>query len=236
MIAAAGSGERLGAGGPKAFVELAGRPLLAHSLAAIERAERIGAVVIAAPAGWLERADEALAAHPGLSGAVVEGAASRAGSVRAALERVGTDLVVVHDAARPLASPELFDAIVDLLAEESAAVAAIAAAPLRDTVKRSRSPHAGGGAGHAPGEVVETVARDDLWAAQTPQGFRTSALRAAQARAKAAGELGRATDEALLLEGVERVLLVPAPAHNLKVTTPGDLGLAAALLAARGRV
>ena len=224
VIAAAGSGERLGAGGPKAFVGLAGRPLLAHSLEAIAAAQRIGAVVVAAPADAVDRARDLLAAHPGLEGTVVPGGPSRAESVALALEHVATDLVLVHDAARPLAPPALWDAVVERLERDSELSAVIAAAPVTDTIKSAE-----------PGTeiVTGTVPRDGLWGAQTPQGFRVAALRAAQEAARAQGRLADATDEARLIEEAgERVGLEPAPAGNIKVTTAEDLLVAAALLGA----
>jgi 2-C-methyl-D-erythritol 4-phosphate cytidylyltransferase len=149
---------------------------------------------------------------------VVAGAASRSGSVAAVLERVDSELVAVHDAARPLAGPELFDAVLGELASDPDAAAVICAAPLTDTVKR-----AGGD------RVVEaTLDRSALWAAQTPQAFRTEALR----EALAGGDLAAATDDASLVEALgHRVLLHEAPAENVKVTTPADLRLAELLLA-----
>lgn len=228
MIAAAGSGERLGAGGPKAFVELAGRPLLEWSVAAAAGAASIQALVVAAPGGFEEAAEAAIAAAaPDLAAQVLPGGASRAESVRRAVAVVETDLVLVHDAARPLTPAALFDAIAGRLGRESAG-AVIAAAPIRDTVKRA----AGGSA-----RVEETLAREQLWAAQTPQGFQVEVLRAAQEAAEQAGELAGATDEACLVEAAGgEVLLEEAPAHNVKVTTADDLAVAAALLDARGRV
>jgi 2-C-methyl-D-erythritol 4-phosphate cytidylyltransferase len=228
VIAAAGSGERLGAGGPKAFVELAGRPLLGWSVAAAAEAASTEALVVAAPDGFEEAAEAAIAAAaPDLAAQVVPGGASRAESVRLATAVVGTDLVLIHDAARPLAPASLFDAIVGRLEREPAA-AVIAAAPIRDTGKR---------AADGAARVEETLVREHLWAAQTPQGFRVGALRAAQAAAEQAGELAGATDEARLIEGAGgEVLLEEAPAYNVKVTTAEDLVVAEALLAVRGRV
>ena len=210
MIAAAGSGQRLGAGGPKAFVEVAGRPLIGWSLAALGAAESIQRVVVATPPGHeaeLGRAE------------LVAGGATRAESVRLAMAVVDTDLVVIHDAARPLATPELFDRVVARLAE-SGADGAIAATPVADTLKLAED-----------GEVIaRTVDRGGLWAAQTPQAFRAEPLRVAQA----AAEFEAATDEASLIERAGgRVLLVTTDEPNPKVTTPADLRTVEALLAAR---
>jgi 2-C-methyl-D-erythritol 4-phosphate cytidylyltransferase len=228
VIAAAGSGQRLGVGGPKAFVELRGRSLLARALDVVAASEAIETVVIAAPAGHEGVAAAQLAACAGIDGEVLAGGASRAESVRIALERVATELVLIHDAARPLAPVELFDAIVARLSAEAGAEAVIAASPIVDTIKRSHRPH------HEqdPGVVAATVPRDDLWAAQTPQGFRTGALRAAQRAGAEQGGLAAATDEAGLIEAVGgTVLLERAPASNLKVTDGADLRQAGALLA-----
>jgi 2-C-methyl-D-erythritol 4-phosphate cytidylyltransferase len=233
LIAAAGSGQRLGAGGPKAFADVAGRPLLEWSLLAASAAESIDAIVVAAPGGdGCERASELIAGLDGIQAEVVAGGATRAESVSAALEWTDTELVLVHDAARPLAGADLFDAIVARLERSPSAAAVIAATPVADTLKRAGAHQTAAGLGEVP-SVLETVSRADLWAAQTPQGFRVDRLREAQERAQARGELVDATDEARLIERAGgTVLLEPAPASNLKITTPDDLALAATLLSA----
>ena len=152
------------------------------------------------------------------------GGASRSESVRAALELVETADVVVHDAARPLALPELFDNVVAELHRESAD-GVVAAAPVTDTIKevvRDR-------------EISRTLDRSSLWAAQTPQAFRTEILRRAL---EATGLISEATDDAMLVERIRdrihgKVLVHPAPAQNLKVTTPMDLRVAELALAER---
>ena len=219
VVAAAGSGSRLGAGGPKALVEVAGRPLLAWSLDALAAAESVGLIVIAAPPGG-ELALERLA---GDAAHVVTGGATRSESVAAALAIAEGELVVVHDAARPLATSQLFDEVVSLLASDPTADAVIAAAPVPDTVKRTRGERL---------EVTETVDRDGLWAVQTPQAFRAETLR--RALDVSADELTGATDDAMLVERAGgKVLIHPSPAENLKVTTPHDLRVAELLLRAR---
>ena len=213
VIAAAGSGERLGAGGPKALVEVGGRPLLAWSLDAFADAARIGSVVIAAPPGH----DEEVRAIAG-GATVLSGGSSRSESVARALEHVDSDLVAVHDAARPLATGELFDAVVGELERDSGCDAVVAAAPVADTVKRALA-----------GRVIETVPRSELWAVQTPQVFRTDALR--RALDADAETLANATDDASLVEaagGVVRVFEWAQP--NLKVTTSLDLRLVESIL------
>jgi 2-C-methyl-D-erythritol 4-phosphate cytidylyltransferase len=195
-------------------VALAGRPLLAWCLEAFAAAESVGSVIVAAPAD-----------HVGAMVAdgveLVEGGESRSESVAAALERADSELVVVHDAARPLVTAQLIDTVVTRLAGEPEAAGVIAATPITDTVKRVED-----------SAIVATEDRERLWAAQTPQAFRTEALR--EALAVDAAALANATDDASLVEARGgKMLIEPAPASNLKVTNPADLQLAELLL---GRV
>ncbi len=139
-----------------------------------------------------------------------------------ALGEAESELVVVHDAARPLVSAELIDAVVERLLESAEVDGVIAAAPLTDTVKQIA---------RGKRRIARTERRDELWAAQTPQVFHTQALRAAHA----APSRGKVTDDAMLIEQAGGIVLVePAPAWNLKVTTPDDLHVAELLLGARG--
>ncbi len=225
MIAAAGSGARLGAGGPKALVEIAGRPLIAWCLDAFAAAGSVSAIVIAAPPGH-----EAEIAELAPGATVVTGGEARSRSVANALGRVETDLVAVHDAARPLVTAELIDALIAKLADRPDAAGVIAAAAVTDTVKRAREPRPAKGEFPRGGPTVaETESRDLLWAAQTPQVFRTGALR--EALAGDPQRVAAATDDAMLIEKAGGKLLIePAPAANIKVTTPDDLRIAAALL------
>jgi 2-C-methyl-D-erythritol 4-phosphate cytidylyltransferase len=171
--------------------------------------------VIAAPAGLEQRF--ASLAPAGLELDVVTGGASRGESVARGLDAVGSELVAVHDAARPLITPELIDAVCARLVDHPEAAGVIAAAPITDTVKRVE--------GDA---IVATEDRDRLWAAQTPQAFRTAALRDAHA----GGPQTAATDDAMLVERAGgSVLIEPAPPENLKVTTAVDLRVAEMLLA-----
>jgi 2-C-methyl-D-erythritol 4-phosphate cytidylyltransferase len=225
LIVAAGSGERLGAGRPKALVELAGRALLAWSIDALLASAGIEQIVIAMPPG---------AEHPPQlselqSVTIVDGGASRSESVRRALgaaskasEPHESDLVLVHDAARPLLTKALAESVIAALAGDPEADAAIAAMPVTDTVKRV----------DALGTVHETLDRSELWAVQTPQVFRRSALE--RALDVDPDELARATDDAWLIErGGGKVIVVRASDENLKVTTPLDLRVAELLLATR---
>ena len=211
LIAAAGTGERLGIDRPKAFASLGGRPLLAESLDRLDRCPWIDAVVVAAPPGWEEPAillAEELAATKVV--ACVPGGATRAESVRAALAEVPEDalVVLVHDAARPLVGDEIVERVLAPLTEGYAG--AVPALPIPDTVKRVEG-----------GIVVETLTRDGLVRAQTPQAFLAPALRAALA-----GDLSGATDCASLLERAgDRVAVVAGDPRLLKVTTPEDLAL-----------
>jgi 2-C-methyl-D-erythritol 4-phosphate cytidylyltransferase len=207
LVVAAGRGTRLGSNGPKALVQVAGRPMLAWSLDALRAVDEIEQIVVALPGG--------VAAPAGTIG--VPGGAERSHSVLAALRASQGDPVVVHDAARPLVTPEILRATLAALREHGCD-AAIAAAPVHDTVKRARD-----------GVVHGTLDRSELWAVQTPQAFRRAALEAALAAGDDA--LGAATDDAALVEaqgGTVRV--VPAPPENFKVTTPHDLRVAELLL------
>jgi 2-C-methyl-D-erythritol 4-phosphate cytidylyltransferase len=224
LIVAAGSGERLGAGRPKALVELAGRPMYEWSVAALREIDGIERIAIAMPVDFDEHAHGLDFAAPGGPAMLaVHGGATRSESVRRALDAVGPgDPVLVHDAARPLLTPQLAREVIDALAADASADAAIAAMPVTDTVKRV----------DAAGAVHETLDRGELWAVQTPQVFRRAALE--RALEVPAHELARATDDAWLIErDGGRVIVVRASDENLKVTTPLDLRVAELLLAGR---
>jgi 2-C-methyl-D-erythritol 4-phosphate cytidylyltransferase len=248
VLAAAGSGERLGAGGPKAFVPLAGRPLIEWSLAAFRAAPSVAPIVIACPPGHSD--ESAGAPSPDDAGdeeawrelRFVEGGATRSQSVSNALAAVETELVAIHDAARPLLTPELVEGVIATLRADPEADGAIAATPVTDTIKQLQA---------VPSEetkdaftpkyrvnasfvIDSTLDRSALWAAQTPQVFRVEALRRVLALALEP-EWAAATDEAMLVEGAGgKVLIHPSPPENLKVTTPLDLRLAELLLKAAG--
>jgi 2-C-methyl-D-erythritol 4-phosphate cytidylyltransferase len=226
VIAAAGSGQRLGAGGPKAFVPLAGRSLVEWSIDACRAAPSVRSIVVACPPGHVH--DLA-----GSDLGVVDGGATRAESVANALQAVGTELVAIHDAARPLVTSELIEEVVATLVADPNAAGAIAATPVIDTIK-----HLSSGTKRRfstpDGEnrrlvIDSTLDREALWAAQTPQVFRTAALR--EALAADPGRLAEATDESMMVEAAGgRVLIHPSSPENLKVTTPLDLKLAGLLL------
>jgi 2-C-methyl-D-erythritol 4-phosphate cytidylyltransferase len=205
IIPAAGSGERLGSDGPKAFVVCGGRPLLEWSVHVLRSV--CDRVIVAVPEG-----------HEGEDR--IRGGAVRSESVRLALEAAPeASVVVVHDAARPLVSVDL---VRECIAALDGVDGAIAAAPMTDTVKE-----AGEG-----GVVERTLDRGRLWRVQTPQVFRADVLRRALDVSHEA--LAAATDDAALVEAAGGTIrVVEAPADNIKVTRAVDLALAELLLAER---
>ncbi len=215
LVPAAGLGLRLGAGRPKALVELAGEPLLVHAVRALRACPRVGPVVVAAPARDVEDVADLLASYDVV---VVPGGASRQDSVGLALAALppGADLVLVHDAARCLVPAQVIDAVIDALLAGADAVVPVL--PLADTVKHVQGPR-----------VLGTIDRSSLRAVQTPQGFRRDVL----LRAHAAAVVG-ATDDAGLVEALGGpVVTVPGHDEAFKVTRPLDVRLAEALLAHR---
>ena len=211
LVVAAGRGERLGTAVPKAFAILAGRPMVQWSIVALEEVAAIEEIVVALPPG--------VDAPEGTIG--VAGGTQRSHSVQAALAAArADDVVLVHDAARPLLTPALIEDCLAAIAD-GGCDAAIAAAPVTDTVKE------------CDGEtVVRTLDRSRLWAVQTPQAFRREALERALDQDDEI--VGAATDDAALIEALGgTVRLVRAPRENLKVTTPFDLRVAELLLRER---
>jgi 2-C-methyl-D-erythritol 4-phosphate cytidylyltransferase len=211
LVVAAGRGERLGPGDPKAFRPVGGVPLLVHAVRALSAAACVRYVVVAAPADALEQTRDLLAGeHAGADLEVVAGGADRPASVRAALGAVppGLDVVLVHDAARPLAPSSLAEAVAVL--------------PVVDTVKQ------------VDGDlVVATLDRRALRAVQTPQGFRRAVLERAHDEHPAGGAV-EVTDDAGMVErlGID-VHVVPGHEEAFKVTRPVDLLLAELVLTSR---
>ena len=205
VVAAGGSGERLGADGPKAFVVCAGRPLIEWSLSVL--GEVCDRVIAAVPHGHADRPE------------FVQGGESRSASVRRALDAApDASVYVVHDAARPLVTRELVERCLDALVP--GVDGAIAAVPMSDTVKEAGT----------DGRVLRTLDRSSLWAIQTPQVFRGHVLR--EALDRDASALAAATDDAFLVEQAGgTVVVVEAPRENIKVTHAADLRVAEALLA-----
>lgn len=219
IIVAAGSGVRLGSNVPKAFVKLAGRTMLSWSLVTVRQVSSIGEVVITIPEGFEDAARaEVAAAGLALPVKITPGGIERQDSVRIALGLTSaeSDLVIVHDAARPLATPAIFEACLIAAARAGGAIAAI---PVSDTLKRV-----------ADRAIIATIARAELWQAQTPQAFRRDLLVAAHQRALT--EKIAATDDADLVERAgARVEVLECSTANLKITTPSDLAIVEAIIA-----
>jgi 2-C-methyl-D-erythritol 4-phosphate cytidylyltransferase len=244
IIVAAGSGSRLGADVPKAFVTLAGEPLLAHAVRNVLASAAVGHVVVVAPRGWLDRAEkvaaDVTAALPssgtdaGRQVSVVAGGATRQDSVAAGLASLPDDetLVLVHDAARCLAPPSMVARVVDALRAGHRAV--VPGLPVVDTIKLVWPGRAVGGVDR----VVETVSRDELRISQTPQGFHRATLAKAHEDARAghagldamvgadvsrAARAPRYTDDAEMAEAIADVVVVPGDPLAFKITGPEDL-------------
>jgi 2-C-methyl-D-erythritol 4-phosphate cytidylyltransferase len=211
LIVAAGLGERLGASRPKALVELAGRPLVQWSVDVLASIAAIERIIVALPPGV-----DAPVGTIGVAGGTV-----RSESVRLALAAAGAgDPVLVHDAARPLVSAELVQATLAAV-ERDGVDAAIAAAPVTDTVKQADE----------DGVVTRTLDRAGLWSVQTPQVFRRAVIE--RALEAPDGVLAEATDDAWLVERLGgSVRIVQSTPENLKVTCRLDL-LTAELLVAK---
>ena len=217
VLVAAGRGTRMGPGPAKAFRLLAGQPLVVHAARAALGSGAVGLLVAAAPPDAVAEVEAALT-QVGPGCVVVAGGASRRESVAAALAALpqGFDVVLVHDAARCLAPPELFANVA--AAVEGGADAVVPVLPVADTVKRVEGDL-----------VVTTLDRSALRTTQTPQGFRRAVL--LRAHASAAGDV---TDDAGMVERLGgKVQVVPGHEQAFKVTRPLDLLVAEAVLASR---
>ena len=210
ILLGAGAGRRLGGADPKAFLPIGGRPILAVAAAGAGACPEVDALVVAVPSEWEDRAREVL---DGLATpvTVVAGGSSREASVRAALAHVPPDvsLVVIHDAARPFASPDLFSRVLGAAVEGGDGIVPVV--PVTDTVVRLRD-----------GVLAASEPRDELSFSQTPQAFRAGPLREAHAAADTSS--ASFTDDATMLHwaGFE-VRAVPGDATNTKITTLADL-------------
>ncbi len=228
IVPAAGRGERLGPGAPKAMRSLGGVPMLVHAVRALASARAVDLVVVAAPEDGVDDVTALLAEHglvdsaPGRAGAlVVAGGDTRQESVARALNSLpaDVDVVLVHDAARPLVPVSLVDAVA--AAVRGGADAVVPGLPVADTIKSV----------DAADVVSATLDRGALRAIQTPQGFRRATLAEAHA---AADPDAPATDDADLVERLGgKVVVVPGDEEAFKVTRPLDLVLAEAVLARR---
>ena len=224
VLVMAGSGARLGAAVPKAFVALGGIAMWRYAAQTFASLESCREIVYVIPADLPLKETGARMLHemqdPGNGAVVVAGGARRQDSVRRGLDAVspGVDLVAIHDAARPLVTPA---AILSAVAQAFKTGAAACAAPVLDTIKRVND-----------GRIVETLERSALWLAQTPQCFRLDLIRTAHAAAEVGG--WEVTDDCALLERLgHAVAVVRGDAWNFKITEPEDLAVAEALLARR---
>ncbi len=212
IIVAGGVGERFGREGGKQLATVVGAPVLAHTLEAFESASAVDDVIVVVHP---ERVAEFAAQVAGFDkvGGIVAGGDTRQASVAAGLEvlTADADVVVVHDGARPLVTPEVIDAAIALL-RDGGVDGVVVGHPAYDTIKRVDS----------DGAVIATEDRSTLWVAQTPQVFRSETIRVAYAAAEEEGFLG--TDDASLVErDGGRVVMLLGPRDNLKVTVPEDL-------------
>lgn len=218
IVPAGGSGSRLGLKTKKPFVALGGKPILYYAIRALEREGSIDEIIVAAEKSQVGRAKN-LVRRFGFRKvkSVVAGGSTRTASVKNCLDAVtgDPDVIVIHDAARPLVSGRMIRESIRLASKYGACVAAV---PESDTVKL----------GDPAGFIRKTVDRRNLFRAQTPQAFRTSLLRRAY---KSYGAGRKVTDDASLLEGAGvRVRILPGSYRNVKITTKEDLKMAEALL------
>ena len=216
IIVAAGSGQRLGRPEPKAFVRVGGRTMLSYSLKTVAAIGAIEEIILTVPPG-MQKLAHAEAGGITIPVKITEGGRERQDSVRIALALTSaeSELVIIHDAARPFATARLFAACLEAAERQGGAIAAV---PVSDTLKRG-----------AEGVIVATVARAGLWQAQTPQAFQRSILIGAHQRARR--DNIAATDDADLVEqNGGRVELVESSSLNIKITSPSDLLIAEAIL------
>ncbi|HEQ60303.1 MAG TPA: 2-C-methyl-D-erythritol 4-phosphate cytidylyltransferase [Firmicutes bacterium] len=221
LIPAAGMGRRMGASINKQYLELAGRPILAHTLALFENSPAIDRIIVISPQEEIPFCREQVVSRYGFRKVhdIVAGGAERQDSVRNGLAALpdprGDDIVLIHDGVRPFMPAELLSEVIATAQQVGGCVVGV---PVKDTVKEV-SDH----------RVVGTPARERLWLAQTPQGFLFSVIRRAHDRALA--ENFRGTDDASLVERLGLpVAMVQGSYRNIKITTPEDLTLACAFL------
>lgn len=224
LIPAAGMGRRMGASVNKQYLALAGKPILAHTLALFDRHPQVEHIYPILPADEIDYCQQQIIAPQGFSKIrrLVSGGAERQDSVRNGLRTLAADglaqperIILIHDGARPLFNPQLLPQLIEMIAAEGACIVGV---PVKDTIKEVDE-----------GFIYTSPQRQRLWQAQTPQGFRYQLLADAFARADAEQFLG--TDDASLLEHCEiPVAMLPGDYRNIKITTPEDLLIATALL------
>ena len=223
IVPAAGTGERMGITRKKPYLLLNKRPLLYYTLTALDSITSIAQIIVAVAPGDERFCQQQVLEkfHFKKSIQLIPGGSSRQESVRRLLERVPEDaqLVLIHDGARPLITPELLE---QAIAETRVWKATVLAVPVKDTIKSANDTL----------QIEKTISREQLWAIQTPQTFERSVIQEAHQRASQEGFIG--TDDAALVErmGV-RVKIVMGSYDNIKITTPEDLIVAEALLKSR---
>ncbi|MFA6448654.1 MAG: 2-C-methyl-D-erythritol 4-phosphate cytidylyltransferase [bacterium] len=213
IIPGAGTGQRMNSQTPKIFIELAGKPLFYHSIQSLVKSGEVDHILLAVPEGFKKRALEYNQEWKINNLEIVEGATTRQETVFHALQTLPktTEMVLIHDGARPLASPELVRAVINGAREHGACIPSL---PCEETVKRVRSGH-----------VVETLSRDEIHIVQTPQAFYFDLIM--EAHNHACERKWRVTDDATLVERAGRpVATIPGEQSNIKITHPLDLKIA----------
>ncbi len=221
IITAGGEGKRFGSEGvPKQFAPLCGKPLISYSIESFERSELISEIIIVVPQMWIEYTQSEIVDRFNFTkvSRITAGGKERQKSVELGFNSISADtkIVVIQDGVRPFVTQELIEEVV---LETNKSGAAIAAVPSTDTIKLSTSAHS----------IESTLPRENIWLAQTPQGFKFEIL--SEAIEKAAGEAFLGTDEALLVERLGRdVKLVKSSKYNIKITTLEDLEMGELIL------
>jgi len=217
IIPAAGTGQRMESETPKIFHVLHGKPLIYYTLRSILAVEEIEHIILAAPAGWKEKTQKLISDADLKKIEVIEGAATRQDTVFTALRLLSkeTKTVVIHDGARPFATPDLIRAVINGAQEHGACIPTL---PCEETVKRVRGGH-----------VVETLSRDEIHIVQTPQAFYFDVILDAHNHARE--RKWRVTDDAALVERAGRpVTSIPGEKTNIKITRPIDLNVASLIM------
>jgi len=210
VIPASGAGLRLGGDTPKQFLKLGGEPILKRTISIFEGLDMVSEIAVAVPVGYEN--DVSAYGFEKLK-YIISGEKTRAESVYAALKclNADTEIVLIHDGIRPFVTPELIKNVAEAVRKYGAAVAC---APVTDTIKEV----------DAQGKIISTPNRQNLWRAQTPQGFSYEIITRAYQQAESGGYLATATDDSALVErlGIS-VFIVPGSDRNIKITTPPDL-------------
>lgn len=224
IITAGGLGKRFGTERadklPKQFIPLSGKPIIAHSIKSFDSSESISEIIVVVPDKWVEYTQQEVVDKFNLSkvSKIISGGDERQQSVEKGFLSISSkpDIIVVHDGVRPFVTVDLIEEVVS---EAHRSGAAIAACPSTDTIKKS-----------TPEQSIEnTLPRQDIWLAQTPQAFKYDILKDAFETASEDGYLG--TDESLLVERIGKdVKLVKSSKHNIKITTPEDIELGELIL------